>query len=251
MELVLESHPRSRDLEEEAPPSYSASLRSNVKSNWFPSHQEEAPSTNWFVRSPTVPSTWQLLASGPLMSNVTPSSSASTTCSRRYRILYPPSRYEDVFLHRPPWTSEEAAFPQYHVEIYSERKRYNVEAIVVLGPPEERSQSLTMEAKALLFLHISRVISAVESQVTNMIQQAIFAEMEFYSCDWKCKTAAANNDMRSIIMGAKQECAKSLDLVNGLEVTLGHVSGSGRETAPISLRRRCEEVRVKLERFRP
>lgn len=251
MELVLESHQRSGESEEQAPPpSYYAAIHSNVKSTGFTDRQEQAPSTNWFVCDSTEPSTWQLLASGPLMSNVTAPDNDTIAYKRHYRILYPPNKYEDVYLHRPSWTSQAAAFPLYHVEVYSGRKRYNPEPIVILGPPQDESCSLTTEAKSLLFLHSSRVISAVEGQVADMTRQATFAEMEFFGCDWTCKTAAAIQDMRTMILNAKEECAKSFDLVHGLEVFSTYVNGGVQEHVSASLRRSCEEVSLELGRLR-
>lgn len=253
MEMVLESHQISADLQDEAPPpSYYASLHSNIKPTTLVSQQEQAPSTNWFVRDSADPSTWQLLTSGPLMSNVTDSHNNTTTYKRRYRIIYPPRKYEDVYLHRPPCTSQATAFPSHHVEVYSGRKRYNAEPLVILGLSilSADSQCLTNEAKALLSLHSPRAISAVEVQVTNMTRQATFAEMEFFSWDWRCKTAAANHDMRTMIMRAKEECARSIELVEGLDAFLAYVGGCGQENISIGLRRSCEEVGCKLERLR-
>lgn len=99
-------------------------------------------------------------------------------------------------------------------------------------------------------LHTARVVSAVERQVKDMTRQATFAEMEFRSWDWTCKTSAANHDMRTMILRAQEECAKSVELVEGLKSFLKYAGYDAEMTVSASLMRSCEEVRRKLERFR-
>lgn len=185
------------------------------------------------------------------MSNVTSPINNTAASKRQYRVLYPPHKYEDVYLHRPPWTAQANAFPPFHIEVYSGRKRYNAEPIVILGPSSDgEDSSIPAETKALASLHTPRVVTAVESQVEGMTRQATFVEMEFLSWDWTCKTAAANHDMRTMILRAKEECTKSVELVEGLGNLLMYVRGSAHANICASLGRSCEEVRQKLEGMR-
>lgn len=246
MDSDLESHPMFAGIEEEAPPpSYHSAIR-DVKTTLALQNntRHQPPSTHYFVSSYSEPSALQLLVSGPLMSNVTASENTAPSHKRRYRILYPPSKYEDVYLHKPRWTAQTSAFPLYFSEVYSGRDRYNAEPIIVLGPPEE-SSPYTAEAKVQASRHTKRVISAVDKQVGDMTCQATTAEMEFLSCDWSCKTSAAYHDMRTMLLKAKEELEKSVGLVGGLEDFLAYI-GISQDDILAELKRSCEGVGFKV-----
>lgn len=255
MELELATQQESGDVRNEAPPpSYHDSLRGDAKARTLPlqnnQEQDQPPVTKWFVCDSAEPSTWQLITSGSLMSNATGIEGVASPSKRRYRIVYPPSKYEDVYLHKSTWTGQATAFPPYYVEVFSGRKSYNPEPIIVLGPPAVvASDVVAEETRKLASVELHRVISAVDCQVSSMTRQATFAEMEFYSWNWTSKTAAANHDMRTMILRAKDECAKSLALVHGLEDLLAYVSVDKRDVSN-SLRRSCEEVTLRLDRLR-
>jgi hypothetical protein len=212
------------------------------------------PSTRWFVHSRTDPPTWKLL-SGVLMSNASTQINPDPCHKRRYRILYPPN-YEDVYLHKTPWTKHADALPPFHIELYG-RDRYEAEPIVILGPPTVSNSSfpddIVVQAKAIAASSLPRVITTMKHEATRTARFVKFVESEYWSWDWKCKTAAATNDMRTLISQAKQDCGKSAMLMKKTEDFLKYLGREEESTdtkAVLAMRKRVEEAKRKLKRLR-
>ncbi|SMR48954.1 unnamed protein product [Zymoseptoria tritici ST99CH_1E4] len=239
-------------LYEEAPPRYSSLSAPPESFKIATCTHDPPPTTRWFVRSAKEPPAWKLLT-GPLMSNATTQPNLDPCHKRRYRVMYPPC-YEDVFLHKSPWTKTADALPRYHVELYG-RDRYEPEPIIILGPAstsDDESANLQIDTKAIAIRHLPRVVSTLASQIAGMRRYIAFVQSEFWSWDWRCKNPAANHDMRAMITRAKKECAKSASLIEKLVDFLKFVGQSGKvyDKTVIQYRRSVREASGKLKRLR-
>ncbi|KAF2213872.1 hypothetical protein CERZMDRAFT_83308 [Cercospora zeae-maydis SCOH1-5] len=217
---------------------------------------ERPPQAKWLVKSSAEPSAWKLLTSGPLMTNATTPHNSSPLTKRRYRVLFP-AGYEDVFLHKSSWSSNDASsLPDFHVELYSPTKfsdRYEPEAIVVLGPTDFISSRQTDSLiRSHLLAHLPKTFSLIESEVTKTTRLVTFTESEFFSWDWDCKTSAARHEMRMMIYRARKKVMNVAHLVRRLEKCVDFCGKKGDyqfEAALKFLRRSLRESGYRMGRL--
>ncbi|KAK4623645.1 hypothetical protein CLAFUW4_06284 [Fulvia fulva] len=242
----------------EVPPSYD-SLRRGTTTHKTPSDLALIPADrffaepclppvlNYFVRVEDIPTPWKLLT-GPSMTNATLHHNPDPLRKKRYRVIYPP-QYEDVYLHKTTWAANTDSLPRYYVELLG-NTRYEPEPIAILGPTDH-DDSLTNEAKNVAIAHAPKVLSRVEDSVTQTRRFAVFCEMEYFSWDWDCKTAAAKGDMKALIGKAKKQCCRTVRLVEKLEKYLEYV-GKKEEYAKVvrDMGKSILEANIRLARLR-
>ena len=205
------------------------------------------PALNYFVRTEDVPSPWKLLT-GPSMTNATVHHNPEPMRKKRYRIVYPPN-YEDVYLHKTTWATNIDSLPRYHVELFGST-RYQPEPIVILGPTDH-DDSLTNEASNVAMAYAPKVLSRIDDEITQMTRFAVFCEMEYFSWDWGCKTPAAKGDMKSLILKAKKQCAKTTLLVQRLEKYLEYIGKAEGYAKPLrGIKKSILEANIRLARLR-
>lgn len=208
------------------------------------------PSTNYLVRAQTDPSAWKLLQ-GPAMSNAITPTNTIPLRKRRYAVVYPPSKYEDVYLHKSAWSTSTSSLPRYHVEVSTSKDRYEPEPIIILGPTDH-SSARTNEVRNLAACHVDRVCSRIEEEVTKATRFAAFCESEYFSWHWSCKFESAREDMRIMIRKAQSECLKSLEMIGKLEDYLAFVGEKEvRAVETKALRHSILESNVRMDRLRP
>ncbi|EME45320.1 hypothetical protein DOTSEDRAFT_33854 [Dothistroma septosporum NZE10] len=205
------------------------------------------PDLNYFVRFENEPSIWKLLI-GPSMTNATIHHNPDPLRKKRYRIVYPP-HYEDVYLHKLTWAASADNLPRYHVELFG-AKRYEPEPIVILGPTDHGSV-VTNEAKNNATAYAPKVLSRIGDEVTQMTRFAVFCEMEYFSWDWGCKTAAAKQDMETLICKAKKQCVRTALLVKKLEKYVDYIEKTVEYAKALRvMRKSILEANIRLARLR-
>lgn len=208
------------------------------------------PKTNYLVRSHNDPSQWKLLQ-GPAMSNAITPTNTTPLRKRRYAVVYPPSKYEDVYLHKSAWSTSTSTLPRYHVEVSTNKDRYEPEPIIILGPTDH-SSARTNEVRNLAACHVDKVCLRIEEEVTKATRFAAFCESEYFSWDWSCKFESAREDMRAMIRKAQSECLRCLEMIVKLEDYLAFVGEKEvRGVECKGLRYSILESSLRLDRLRP